>query len=466
MRKILFIFCFSWALMTQAQIQGYNDIGLMMTTQNKQSTARMLSMKGAFGALGGDLSALSLNPAGAAVFTYSAASATLGYSDQDLIADFYGTSISNNQENLNLSQFGGVIIFENDYSDSELNKLAFGINYNLLNDYKNSWISEGISHPTWDVNYFSLADNNLYTNVESQKYTNISSGNQSELNFSLAADIEDQWFLGLSFNAYDFEFIEDATRLEFANDGNGHTVDAFESFWQEVKGEGFSLGAGIILKPTHNFRLGISYTSPVWYEMHEDSNMFAENEDDYVGYYDVLYSVDPPSYYNSDDKILSYDYHMRTPSKLTGSMAIIFGKSGLISADITRQNYKGIHIGPNYEFSDENEIFDNKLQNTFSYNIGTEWRLDFISIRAGYGFEQNPYIEEMQNPYIDDPYTNYFQSYALGLGFNFGEYNFDIAYDYSEKTGYYDFYPEFNNINGAELMKTNNKFLATLTYKF
>jgi len=466
MRKILFIICFSWALMTQAQIQGYNDIGLMMTTQNKQSTARMLSMKGAFGALGGDLSALSLNPAGAAVFTYSAASATLGYNNQDLIADFYGTSTPNNQENFNLSQFGGVIILENDYSDSELNKLAFGINYNLLNDYKNSWISEGISLPTWEVNYFSLADNNLYNNVESQKYTNISSGNQSELNFSLAADIEDQWFLGLSFNAYDFELIEDATRLELANDGNGHTVDAFESFWQEVKGEGFSLGAGIILKPTYNLRFGVSYTSPVWYEMHEDSNMFAENEDDYVGYYDVLYSVDPPSYYNSDDKILSYDYHMRTPSKLTGSMAIIFGKSGLISADVTRQNYKGIHIGPNSEFSDENEIFENKLQNTFSYNIGTNGRLDFISIRAGYGFEQNPYIEEIQNPYIDDQYTNYFQSYALGLGFNFGEYNFDIAYDHSEQTGYYDFYPEFNNINGAELMKTNNKFLATLTYKF
>lgn len=458
MGKILFIISFAWVITIQAQIQGYNDIGVMMTTQNKQTTARMLSMKGAFGALGGELSAFSLNPAGAAVYTHSAGAFTLGYSNLDLNADFYGTSTSNNHENFNLSQFGGVIIFENDYSDSDLNKLAFGINYNLLNDYENSWISNGISQPTWKTNYFSLADNNIYNVVDSQEYTNISSGNQSELNFTFAADIEDRWFLGLSFNAYDFELIEDATRLELANDGNGNTVDAFESFWQEVKGEGFSLGTGIIFKPTHNLRFGISYTSPVWYEMHEDSNMFAENEDDYVGYYDVLYSVDPPSYYNNDDKILSYDYHMRTPSKLTGSMAVIFGKSGLISADLTRQNFRGIHIGPNADFTDINENFDLNLQNTFTFNVGTEWRIDFISARAGYSYEQNPYIDAIDSDNL--------RGYSLGLGFNFGDYNFDIAYDHNEQTGYYDFYPEFSNINGTELNKVNNKFLATLTYKF
>jgi hypothetical protein len=460
MKKILFIINFLVIVVVNAQIQGYNDLGVLMTNQNKQTTARTMSMKGAFGALGGDLSALSINPAGAAVFNYSAFAMTMGYNNASLNSNFYGTSTDNTQENFHLPQIGGVVVFEND-NNFLFNKIAFGINYNLLNDFKNSWISKGNSIPTWTYNIFNTADANVYNVLESQEYKNITSGSQSELNFTMAADINNTLYIGGSFNSYDFNFIEDATRSEIANDGNGHSVDAFESFWQEQKGNGFSMSAGFIYKPIHNLRLGLSYTSPVWYEVHEESNMFKKNNNDVVGYYDVLYSVDPP-YYNDIDKISAYDYQIKTPSKLTGSIAVILDKTGIISADVTRQNYKGIYLNPKEEFTDVNPIFDQNLRETYALNLGTEWRIEKTSMRGGYSYAQSPYINAFS--------TANLQGYSIGLGHNFGNYIFDLAYDFSEQTGYYNYYTDVETFNiyikGAELSKKNNKLLATLTYKF
>jgi hypothetical protein len=460
MRKILFLISFLIIQSLFAQIKEYNELGVLLTNNsNKQTTARSMSMKGAFGALGGDLSSLSINPAGAAIFNHSAASLTVGYSDNLLTSDFYGTSVNNENENLNFSQFGGVLVFENYDNNYSINKLAFAVNYNLLNNFNNTWISEGLSKPTWVENYFNANDTFLYNNLESQKYTNVTSGNQSELNFTLAADIEDKVFYGFSLNAYDFRYIEDASRLELANDGNGHTVDAYESFWQEVKGEGLSFSTGLIFKPVHSIRLGLSYTSPIWYyDVHEDSNMYTEDNNDFIGYYDVLYSFDPPSYSNNSDKILAYDYALKTPSKLTGSLALIFNKSGLISLDVTRQNYKGITFKPKFDFMDVNSNFDENMKDTYAFNFGSEWRIDNLSVRGGYSYAQDPYLTAIESDNL--------QGYSFGVGLNFGNYVFDIAYDKTERTGYTDFYPDFNDIYGAELNKVNKTFLATLTYKF
>ncbi len=50
--------------------QNINE-ALRYSSENLQGTARFQSMGGAFGALGGDLSSLNINPAGSAVFSNS-----------------------------------------------------------------------------------------------------------------------------------------------------------------------------------------------------------------------------------------------------------------------------------------------------------------------------------------------------------------------------------------------------------
>jgi hypothetical protein len=458
MKRILFVTLLLLSYTGYSQILDYNQLGVLMTDSNQETTARTMAMKGAFGALGGDLSAISVNPGGMAVFNTSAASFTLGYTNGELISDFYGTKTHNENETFNLSQAGAIFVFENDTHNSDVKAVSFAINYQKLYDFKNTWNATGISIPTWEINYFNSDDENIYNHVEFQNYTNITDGLHTELNLGIGANIDDNLYVGASFNAYELKYIEDATRHEIAYAENGDYVDGFESFWQEVTGDGFSLSVGAIYKPSHALRFGLSYTSPSWYEMHEDSNMFAENEDDLVGYYDVLYSNDPPSYTNNISKVLAYDYQMRTPSKLTGSMAVVFDKNGLITADLSRKNYKGITVSPRSEFSEVNQNFDNVLESAYVLNLGTEWRFDNLSLRGGYTYQTSPYINAID--------TDNIQGYAAGVGFNFGKYSLDLAYDYTEKTDFFDYYPDFPDIDETKISKNQHKVLATLSFKF
>lgn len=457
MKKSLLLFSLLIGLITNAQVLDYTDFGILLTNDNSQNTARSMGMKNAFGALGGDLSAIQINPAGAAVFLQSVAAFTLGKNKTSILSNFYGTKTSKDNRHLSLSQAGGVLLFydDDDESYSDWKKVSVAITMNTLQDFKASWVAKGLTSPTWTTN----TDETIYYNsVDSQKYSNFKKGKQTHVNFAIAGQYRNSLFIGASFNTYDVEYIEDSKREEVSSDGLGNSVDAFESFWQEVNGEGFSFSTGIIYKPTQSIRLGLSYTTPVWYELTEESNMFEEDNNDVFGYYDISYSDEIGNYSNNIDKIQTYDYEIRTPSKTTGSLAYVFGSKGLISADLTAKSYKRIHLGNANVFDIENTYFKENLKNTYQFNLGTEWRFKSLSVRGGYSYEQTPYIEAIE--------TDNIKGYAMGLGYNFGNFTIDLAYDYKENTDYYNFYPDIAGVKGAELLKNNKKLLATLSFKF
>ena len=466
LKKISFILFILALVQVNAQILNYNELGVLLTPQSQNNTARSMAMKNSFGALGGDLGAMTVNPAGLAVFNNSMMGMTLGYENKELLSDFYGSQINNTDDKMSLAQLGGVLVLENTKANSNIRSLAFGINYHAINQYDFAWQAYGQSLPTWIED--PLDSNISYNQLISQEYNNFTQGMQSELNLGFAMNYDDIWFLGASINAINSDFTEDATRQEIAEADNGDTVDAFESFWQELNADGVSLGLGVIYKPVQNIRFGLSYTSPTWYEMHETSNMFTEDEYDYVGYYEIIYSNDPVPYENNDSKILAYDYQMKVPSKWTGSMAFVFNKAGLISMDITRQDFSKIEMKPESEFTDVNQVFYDDLGVSYQVNLGAEWRFDNLSLRGGYSVAQSPFLEnyetgetgfDMQNP-------ENLIGYSLGVGYKFGRFALDVAYDYSEKTEYFAIYPEFDDINMSELSKNNSKVLASLSYNF
>lgn len=447
MKKTLLIIGLLFSSFINAQILGYTDFGVLVSDENIQGTARTMAMKNTFGALGGDLSAISINPASGTVFNGSTASFSLGYGSKKIESDFYNKMTSNVADQFSLTQAGGLLVFDNDNIESAFNKVSLAVNYNLMNSFDAIWEA---SSPTFIGTFED------YQNVSSQKYVNATSGKQSEVNFSIATQFNEKLNIGMSFNAYNLSFTEESTREEFADDGVGNTVDSYEFYWQEVIGDGFSFGIGAIAKLTENLRLGLSYRSPIWYEIYEESNMYGEDLDDVDGYYSILYSDDPPAYENSRDKILAYDYKLRTPNRLIGSLAYVFDTKGLLSADVTYNNYKGIHL--KNDFSDINQEIDEILTDSFTFSLGTEWRFSDLSARGGFSYKQNPYL----NAFNSDNK----RGFSLGLGYDFGGTILDLAYDYSERTDYYNFYPDFNYVDGSELARNSNKILATLSFKF
>jgi long-subunit fatty acid transport protein len=428
---------------TFSQVIGYDDGALLFSKENIKGTARFMAMSGAFGALGGDMSAVDVNPAGLAVFNNSEATLTLNHNSIETKSDFFGTKTSSNEDNFDLSQAGSVLVFEN--GGEYWSKFAIGFNYTIVNDFENSYLTKGIS-PLTNFNTdpflnFDADDQNdiFYENVDNQQFINLTSGSTDRVTFSLAGQYDDKTSFGFSLNTYSIDYFQQVIFNEDSNDGNGNTLHANLNQRLFVTGDGISLSLGVLTKPIDNLRLGLSYQSPTWYDL---SELFQD---------DVEINLSNTNQAYIPDAIETvFDYQIRTTSKVTGSAAYIFNKQGLISLDYTQKLYEGIKLKPSSEFITENGNLDNDIENTSELRIGGEYRYKNISLRAGFSTETNPVKNINSN--ID--------GYSFGIGFKFSEStSLDFSYNNTTQDKKYQF---LDFVNPADIEKTSDRIVATL----
>jgi len=441
-----------------AQVISYSDAAILFSGEDNNGTARFNAMSGAFGALGGDLSGGDVNPAGLAVFNNSQTSISFGLRNTDILSSFYGTSTTNNDDYFNLTQAGGVMIFNN-RGNSNWSKVALGFNYTLAKDFENNYIIDGnsgesdfivgptgTSNLSYDpyLNYDDDVNNDIfYDNVEGQFFGNFTSGQNEKFTFSIAGQYNEKLFIGLSVVTHSIEYYQRTLFEHSSNDGNANLFDA--SLLQDLYtfGDGVGFNIGFIAKPSNEVRLGLAYQTPIWYNLTDE---FVEDLEISVSNYSELYT--------EFSDINLFDYKMNTPSKLTGSFAYILGKEGLISFDYTYKNFTNTTLKPTSEFIDENDLFANALKNTSTFNVGAEWRLENVSLRGGYHFEESPYEDAINSDNIE--------GYSLGIGFKFGgNVKLDLAYQNSTNTDVYRFLNK-DGVTPAELDINNDKFTATI----
>ena len=153
-----------------------------------------------------------------------------------------------------------------------------------------------------------------------------------------------------------------------------------------------------------------------------------------------------------------FDYDIKTPNKLTGSIAYIFGKSGLISFDYIFRDYKNTQLKPSSAFVDENQELATGLDNTSSFKLGTEWRYKLMSFRGGYRVIQDPYKYSGSNFDLT--------GYSLGLGIKFTRnFNLDLAYDNSSRKDQYSFLVS-EGTQPAALDIDSSRFTSSLVFSF
>ncbi|WP_456378140.1 OmpP1/FadL family transporter [Lutibacter sp.] len=447
MKKLYFtVMLLSVAYISNAQTLSYNNIGVLFSQENINGTARFNAMSGAFGALGGDLSAIETNPAGAAVFLKSEFSMSLNIRNTKATSAFYGTNELLENDYTNLSQAGGVFVFDT-RNNSNWSNLALAFNYSIVNDFEGLWLASGNSGfaPITDLYDF---DPVVYINSDGQYFENYTDGKNGKYSFTLASQYNDNLYIGASINTYDIEYYQNALIEEYNNDGNGNTFDVSQIQELLTYGDGYSFNFGFISKPSDNVRFGLAYQSPVWYTLVEE---FVEY--DVVIFENDLNITDD---YNAGDTysgLNGFDYKLRTPSKLTGSFAYIFEKQGLISIDYIYKNYSNVQLsGAN--FTQENSAFNNDLESVGELRIGTEWRFDNLSIRGGYHVEKSPYKSAINSDDID--------GFSFGAGYKFRGGKLDISYQKSSNTSSYNMYPQYNQVNATNLDFDTSKFTATL----
>ncbi|APG61249.1 OmpP1/FadL family transporter [Christiangramia salexigens] len=477
MKRVLSLIALTF-LISNINAQDLKD-AYRYSSEELTGTARFVGMSGAFGALGGDISALAINPASSAVFLSSNASISLGNRKlENNILYNAGASTAENSE-LDLGNLGGVFVFKGT-SDNNWRKFAVGINYNTAANYNESYTARGTSVNSIDRYFLNYADgveldllqlrnnesiSDLYSflgenegfglqqaflgyqgfvieaeeddpnNIDyfsliqpgsfNQRYNYAATGLNGKLSFNLSTQYKDFLYLGVNLNSHFINY-ENATEFRETNNNSGSaTTEVIFGNSLNTNGDGFSFQIGGIARINEDIRVGLTYDSPVWYDVREETTQYlqtnsAQNE---------IVRVNP-------NVINVYPvYRLQTASKVTGSVAYLFGKQGLISFDYGRKDYSNIKFKPENDLSFQNLNADvsNLMTSASIYKIGGEYRFQNLSLRAGYRYEESPFK--------DGTRVGELSGYSGGLGYSFGSVNLDLAYslaNYTQATPIYN----------------------------
>lgn len=488
---------------------------LRYAVDNLNGTARFRAMSGAFGAVGGDLSAISINPAGSVIFANNYASISGTNYNKYNKSNYFGTKTSETYGTLDLNQIGGVLVF-NANENNNWNKIAIALNYEKTSNFNNNIYSAG-TNPTNSIgNYFinfaqglpleylqlqsGESISSLYTYLgesnglgfpaqqallgyqgllfeafddndpnNTDYYTNVPTGGNfyqenyiqatgynGKVTANIATAYKDILFLGMNLNVHFTDYVKTTSLYESNNNplyASGLTAERIQ-FNNELYtyGSGFSFNLGAIAKVTNDLRLGLAYESPTWYNLNDELVQ-------------ALYTrtTDGTTDYNSTiapNVINIYpSYKIQTPSKWTGSLAYIVNKKGLISVDIITKDYSSTKFKPTSDvvYRDLNSQINRELTNTLEYRIGGEYKIKQVSLRAGYRFEESPYKVD----YAMGDLTGY----SGGIGYNFGESKLDLSYS-NDHRNYNQSLISSGMNDTARMRQINNNITVTYSINF
>jgi hypothetical protein len=504
MKKLLFIIIagFSFSAL-QAQETTAED-ALRYAVENLTGSARFRGMGGAFGAVGGDLSAINQNPAGSIFFANNFATFTGSSFNSKNSSSYMGTTRNDNDNSLDLNQAGVVFVFKDNNPKNDWKKFTVALNYENNNNFNNSLYSAGVNAYNSIDKYFLRFANGLpqeggitlqtlenayfedlnfidqqaflgyqayiYNPVtnDPQNSTYVSnvptSGNYYQDNYTIttgydgkftanfATAYKDRLFLGINLNYHYTDIVKTTSVYEAYNNTDTSTGLQSVQFDTETHtfGNGYSFNLGAIVKATESLRIGVAYQSPTWYRLEDEQRqaVIADCPD---------CASQNPIYFNPGITMAYQPYTIQTPGKWTGSAAYVFGKRGLLSADVSMKDYSATKFRPQEDYTGLNSYMNNVLDNAIEVRLGGEYKYKEISFRGGYHFDQSPYK-------VDQTFGD-LTGYSGGLGYTFGDSRIDLAYSYDHRKFNYTFLTS-GLTDPARVSRYNNNISLSYSMNF
>lgn len=511
MKKILLLMAVCTTAISMSA-QGVSD-AVIFSEDNTTGTARFRAMSGAFGALGGDFSAIGINPAGSAVFLRSSGAISLsGYNS--INDSFYGDGIASNEDaSGSLNQIGGVFVFNNTSENSAFKNVTLAINYDQTQNLDDEYFAFGQTQRSIDQYFLEFAqgvplellepgvftngtnetlseryaflgetegfgvqqaflgfqafvinpesddpNNTAYTsNVAPgnflQDYAFISNGTNGKFSFNVGTQLNNGLHLGLNLNSHFIDYQRQTILFETnTNGGSGVNEIYFENNLRTT-GSGFSAQVGAIYKVNEQVRLGFAFDTPTYYNISEETtqalNTFSNAQNRETFVEPNVINIFP-------------EYELRTPGNISVSAAYLFGQQGLISLDYSYRDHSSTEYDSNFgnEFDALNNAITNNLKGASTIRLGGEYRIEQWSLRGGYRFTESPYEDEIT--------LGSLTGYSLGLGYNFGKIKLDFAYDIYEQDRAPRLYdvgqPPSAQLQRPLIDRINSSFTATLSF--
>ena len=445
---------------SQAAVDVYS-----LSQNDLKGTARYMSMAGAYGALGGDLSAINQNPGGIGVYRSADLGITLNLDFQSTQSGANGLLTKMSQTKFDFNNFGYVGVGKLD-SDI-LPYLNFGFSYNRpisfnrrysgkITNIKNS-LSNYIADVTnkggyteYDLCYFDDSDpyynssapwlsimayNSYIMNPVStdgqgygfdfvglmnaaskgfSEYEVIERGGVDEFNMNIGGNISDilYWGLGVGVGYLDYdkytyygEAISDATVVaneEGKLDNKGEASYGLEN-WLTTNGTGLNIKFGVIVKPINEFRFGVAIHSPTYWTL-TDRIYSAMNYETVSSSNYVLSGTEEANVGYVDE----INYEISTPWKFNLSAAAVLGGKAIVSAEYERLAYNDMSVKYDYGYGayTEDPEVSKSIKDYYKamniYKIGAEYRLTpQVSLRLGYAYHSSPVNEDAMNDRVN-----------------------------------------------------------------
>jgi hypothetical protein len=473
-------------LTSQAQETTQQD-ALRFAVENITGTARFRSMGGAFGALGGDLSALNQNPAGSIFFNNNYATATITSYNTKNSSSYFGTKTKENNNSLDLNQAGVVFVFTDANSKTDWKKFTIALNYENNNNFNNSIFSAGIN-PYNSISQYFVNQANALGGIPLELLKTLPSETYADL-YNYLGGLPNGDYPNINgFQAQQAFFGYQGYAINPVSDTPGNTlytsnVPTSNNYYQDYydttsgySGKGtinfattykdiISLGVNLNLHFTDLTRTTSVYedydindlTKLQSLEFATETHTFGQGFSFNLGAIvkatkslRLGLSYESPTWYRLEDEqrqlicadcysqnneiivdpniIMIYPaYKIQTPNKWTGSAAYIFGKKGLLSVDVSTKDYSTTRFKPKNDktYSILNNQMKNNLDKAIEVRVGGEYKIKQVSLRGGYHFDESPYK-------IDQTFGD-LTGYSAGIGYNFGESRLDLAYAYEHR---------------------------------
>lgn len=503
-RKILFTTilisttCFGW----MASAQDESD-ALRYSMLSPQGTARSMGFGGALGAIGGDFSSLSVNPAGIGVYRSSELTFTPSLRLNSANSSYIGTSTDDNNTAFKINNLGVVFTSAakgKRYKNSKWKSVSFGFGVNRVADFSSNYTYNGLN-TTSSASEVFLADaiaypddyENLSTfaglgynaflldysdSIGYTKTPNFNTGlNQmrkveerggiTDLNFSFGGNYEEKLMLGGTIGIPVVRYVRDITLREEDASGNpDNDFDYFE-YKESLKttGSGINLKLGFIYNFTKYFKGGVALHSPTFFAMTDVQNKaLTSNTEGFKSYLNV---GDPNPNTRVDAPTNEYQYSLITPWKAVISAAGIIGKHGFISVDYQYVDYSSTKFSfedvDSYYETEVNSGIKNMYKGASNLRIGGEARFDLLMLRLGFGYYGNPYQKATDGSER--------LSYSAGVGFRFDNVFLDLGFNHTNATNmeqpYAIVYPtEVIDVPKATIKNSYNNVAVTVGLKF
>ena len=446
------------AVLVCVRVVAQNDVdAFRYSNTGITGTARSSSMAGAYGAVGADAGAVSINPASAGLYRKTEVIFSPGITHSGNTSTYEGSQQFDSRLSFNLNNWGITLNNKLGKDDDlpEWKSVSVGFTQNRMANYNcNTFIegavtgnslmkefvkrangippasldpfSEGLAFDAYLIDTFYVLGQNQYipfltrSTPVTQRRTIQSQGTFTENNFFIGGNYANKLFVGASVGINRIRYAENNVHSEKLSD-TSLALQSF-SYTQSLSssGAGGFAKLGVIYMPIPYLRMGASWQTGSRISIND-----AYNSSVSANYNSRNYS------FASDQG--GYDYVIRVPAKSTFSLCVLHPAAGMLSADMELSDFSGMHIYPSSNFSEVNAVIPAKYQWSKTYRTGIEVKLSpAVSIRGGYSWNTSAFAGNANN-YL-------YKRYSGGLGYRDKNFFVDLAAVFTQRQNDYYLY--------------------------